>query len=262
MKKKLLLLTTFMLGIIFVLIQPISADDAEENQKKAGIMLTFDDRSIKEWYEYRALFNEYDVKATFFINGIEEVSKDDIKKLRKLQKDGHEIGSHGLNHLNSVEYVENNSIYKYLEDEITPSIAGLEKRGFKVTSFAYPFGSRSEEIDTELLKNFSIIRGTAYASKNTKLKDLDSIYYSPEKINKIIFGVGIDQSYNNSLSDIIAGIERARVEEKVMVLYGHSIGEGTNLKKYITSKDMLEGIFKYARENDLKFYTVSEMNNI
>jgi hypothetical protein len=49
----------------------------------------------------------------------------------------------------------------YLSDEIDPSIDALVAEGFNVTTFAYPFGVRTDETDQALLTRVKLLRSIA-----------------------------------------------------------------------------------------------------
>jgi peptidoglycan/xylan/chitin deacetylase (PgdA/CDA1 family) len=181
--------------------------------------------------------------------------------LRVLKRDGHEIASHGLNHLNALDFVNSNSLEAYIAEEIIPSIHMMEKDNLKPTSFAYPFGARTEEIDAALLEIFKIIRGTTYTNSKIRLKDLDSVYYMPGRSNGLVFGVGIDGIYNNTIEEILKGIDRARDKGEILVVYAHIIGDDEDDYSYMVSKNKLERILQYVKENDMVFYTMSEVAN-
>jgi peptidoglycan/xylan/chitin deacetylase (PgdA/CDA1 family) len=124
--------------------------------KKGGIIFSFDDNYINEWFEFKKVFTKYQIKATFFIADSYLLDSGDIQKLKILEKEGHEIGCHGYRHLNCMDYVD--SIDKYVENEIIPSVYLLEKNGFQLHSFAYPFGPSTDLIDSVLLTHFDYIR--------------------------------------------------------------------------------------------------------
>ncbi|HQB19807.1 MAG TPA: polysaccharide deacetylase family protein, partial [Bacteroidales bacterium] len=39
----------------------------KQTPKKGGVIISFDDNYIDEWFEFREVFNQYQIKATFFI---------------------------------------------------------------------------------------------------------------------------------------------------------------------------------------------------
>jgi ribosomal protein L19 len=74
------------------------------DERYSGICLSFDDRSINEWFELRELLNGNEVRATFFITQADSLNSLEIHKLKVLQNDGHEIGFHGNMHVLSEYY--------------------------------------------------------------------------------------------------------------------------------------------------------------
>ncbi len=49
--------------------------------------------------------------------------------MRSLQAKGHEIGLHGANHMNAVDFVSLHSIEQYIEAEILPSVQTMTAEG-------------------------------------------------------------------------------------------------------------------------------------
>ena len=249
MQKRLSLLLLICL-ISFSCTSPVS------NCKEGGIVITFDDAYIDEWYSIRDLLNTYKAKATFFVSHFDYLNEDQIKKLMILRNDGHEISLHGLRHLNAVNFVRDNSVGKYLEVEIYPAINVMKKRGICPLSFAYPFGAHTSRIDNALLISFKHLRATAYTNKTKRIIDLNQIYYKCSN-EKIMYGVGIDNNYKNSIEEIHKGLKKALEKKEIIILYAHKTSNKTG--DYNTPIDRLEAILKYASENGLKFYRVSDL---
>lgn len=227
--------------------------------EKAGVILTFDDKSIDLWYEARHLFNKYGAKITFFLCNVDDLTDEQTQKVLELQAEGHEFGSHGLKHLNAVDYVNENSIEDYINDEILPSIEIMKSKGLVVKSFSYPFGASNENIDEKLKENFSIIRKTSYCSDHIQIKDMSNVYYSPKETYNIVYGVGIDKIYENSSSEIIQAIDFAKEKGLVLILYGHQIMNSGSNDEYSIESDELEKILKHVYDNEVKFYTISQL---
>ena len=91
-----------------------------------GVVITFDDYYINEWCAADAKFSSYKWKATFFVSNLPLLKKADYDNLRKLKKNGHEIGGHGYNDLNAKEYTKTNGKSKYIALEISPLIETLK----------------------------------------------------------------------------------------------------------------------------------------
>ena len=246
-------------GIINILL-PNNTAKTEWNSR-AGIALTFDDRSVDQWYEIRDLLKKYNAHATFFVTLCGgDLDQDQINKLRELAADGNEIGFHGTNHIDAALYLQNHSIQDYLDYEIHPGLNQMTNAGFDVVDFAYPSGSDDKNLNVELQKYFLHIRGTAYSDIDDPLKDVDGVYYHYGSHQKIIHGIGIDDnSYGNSLNDIYHGIARAKKENTILIFYAHMPVKNIT-GDYQISYNRLEKILMNTSENNLTFYKISEIN--
>lgn len=119
-----------------------------ENPRTGGVALTFDDSSsIPSWHTASSVFIEYGVRATFYVDKPQILDDGIFKILQDLQDQGHEIGFHGTNHRNAVDYVyfNRNSVADYVAYEILPGLTFLSENGIDVMNFAYPFGYHSSE---------------------------------------------------------------------------------------------------------------------
>jgi peptidoglycan/xylan/chitin deacetylase (PgdA/CDA1 family) len=136
------------------------------------LILTFDDANVDEWFAQREMFDKYNIRVTFFVTRPHQLSEEQIEKLRILQTEGHEVGCHGLNHIQATE--ENQ--YQYIETEIKPALKILSELGFTVTSFAYPFGASTPCLDSMLTHYFSFIRKATYNYRDTLISSYPEIY--------------------------------------------------------------------------------------
>jgi hypothetical protein len=58
-------------------------------------------------------------------------------------------------------------------------------------------------------------------------------------------------------------MDRAKKNSEVLILYSHAIKEKPyHDEKYVLSSNILEAILKYAAENNLRFYTASEVREL
>lgn len=128
----------------------------------AGLALSFDDSGIDTWMAARPLFQQYAARVTFFVSRYGGVGDEARAQLRELASDGHEIAAHTVNHLNAPQYVEEYGMAAYLADEALPSIEILRRDGYEVTSFAYPFGARTGELDDELAAHTPVLRSVEF----------------------------------------------------------------------------------------------------
>jgi peptidoglycan-N-acetylglucosamine deacetylase len=135
---KIALLCTFC--VLFSCEKEKEKPKTSSNHRIAGVVLSFDDTYANEWYATDQKLKKYDWKGTFFVSKINTLKHYQIQKLFKLQKGGHEIAGHGLNHYNAADFLRVNTIDEYLHQEINPMLDLMQFYGFKVSSFAYPYG--------------------------------------------------------------------------------------------------------------------------
>jgi Polysaccharide deacetylase len=130
---------------------------------QGGLALSFDDSNIDAWYGARALFQAHGARVTFFVTRYDWFTDLGRTWLHELAGDRHEIAAHGLRHRNGPNYVIEYGLRAYLDDEVLPSLQLLRDDGFTVTSFAYPYGRRTGEMDHALLQYFERIRSVSYS---------------------------------------------------------------------------------------------------
>lgn len=94
MKNILRKLTRYTLLGLMALLFLSSCKAKHSTNTKAGIVLSFDDKSIDDWYSLRELFKGNGVRATFFVCNFQDLTDKEVSMLKDLQADGHEIGSH------------------------------------------------------------------------------------------------------------------------------------------------------------------------
>ena len=215
---------------------------AVKDQKiQAGVAITFDDNYVDEWYDAAKVLEKYNWKATFFISQFNTLSSKELNKLKWI-------------HLKASPFEKNNGKANYLETEIFPMINSMNQKSFEIHSFAYPYGSRDALTDTILLNEFNIIRGTTYGNEPPHLQ---RCYFDNQ--SRVLFGLGIDNNYAQySIPYFLSLLEYAKANNKVVVFYAHKPVLKSK-SKYETEYKTLIAICKYIQDNDMKFYTVSDL---
>lgn len=220
-----------------------------------GIVLTFDDVFVDEWYDADQTMASYNWKATFFITKYDQYTEGQILKLHILEGKGHEIGGHGLHHLKASDYISSYGMPAYFNDEILPMIQLMQTDGFDLKTFAYPYGDRNAGIDHELLGYFKILRGTTYGRMNPAHQNC---FFTG---SSVVYGLGIDESYGNDIEYLKNLMQFAKEHNKIVIFYGHQIVTQATAN-YQTPLDKLEKICQFANENGLKFYKADELTNL
>lgn len=221
----------------------------------SGVILSFDDAYINEWTATDQKLKKYNWKGTFFVCRINNFRHAQVKKLLHLQKEGHEIGGHGLQHRNAADFIRVHTISEYMEQEIDPMLHLMHFYGLKISSFAYPYGGRTQKLDAALLKKFKIIRGRAFLEEAA---DKQGCYFSH---SNLIFSFSIDDTHDDfNIPHLLKLLEYAKKHNKILILNSHkTVNKVTG--DYQTENKTLEYVCKYVKKNKMKFYTVSDLNN-
>ncbi|MDI1304399.1 MAG: polysaccharide deacetylase family protein [bacterium] len=249
----------FILLCTFFLFSCENKNTSKKNNLKEinpGVIISFDDTSVNEWYQADKILRQYSWKATFCVSKINTLRHSEIKELLELQKEGHEIAGHGFHHFDAPKFVAKNGIEAYINQEINPMLALMHFYSIKVTSFAYPFGFRNATIDAALLKKFKIIRGTTYGAEDPFFQ---KCYFNN---SKLVFGIGIDTDHPNfSIPYLIKLLDYAKRKHKILILFGH-IPVMNVTANYQTKMETLQLICNYVKQHNMTFYTLSELNDL
>ena len=225
-------------------------------EEKGGIIFTFDDQPVQNWVTNRNLFKKYDVKATFFISNPGSLDQSQINGLKILQGDGHEIACFGLKHLDARTYT--GPAGKFYEEEAEPAISKLNDLGFKVVSFAYPFGLAPDSIDSVMLKHVKYLRKATWNMYFTMLDYYDNIYAKPDSF-KVVNSMGIDCNFNITPESLETGIQKARKNNEVLVLRAHKIDKSG--ADNTINPLYLEKAFKLCKKDRIRFLRMQDLED-
>jgi peptidoglycan/xylan/chitin deacetylase (PgdA/CDA1 family) len=243
-----------MLLCVFFLFFSCEKDKSAVKPYRAGVILSFDDAYVNEWFATNKKLKKYSWKGTFCVSKINTLRHYQILKLQELQKEGHEIAGHTLNHINAVDFLRVNTIDDYINQEINPMLNLMNFYGLKVTSFAYPYGGRTQKLDAALLDKFKIIRGRAFCEEKAAKQ---GCYFNE---SNLVFSFSIDDTHNHfTIPHLLELLDYAKKHDKILILNSHKTVENVN-GDYQTKDATLELICKYIKRNNMKFYTLSDLN--
>lgn len=233
------------------------------SEKKCGYAIAFDDTYIEEWGEIRTLLKKYNTKATFFISAYHTVSRADKLILDSLKLDGHQIACHSVNHINVLDYLKKKNIGDYINREIIPEINLMKHDGINPTAFAYPYGLNNAKTDSALFTYFDILRDVAEVQRHianvTRIDTIESIYFKFDK-TRVIAGLGIDENFGITITEIENGFKRAIKNREVIVFYSHKPTKKTT-GNYQISYEYLENILFLAKSMEVRSLTFNELVN-
>jgi len=188
-----------------------------------GIILSFDDTHVNEWFALKDFFKSNKIKATFYPI-ISTLEKEDWEKLRELQFEGHIVGHHGFNHLRAgeidmdiddarrkdkIKYYGQTGWINFLNNEINAGLNEMRKNEINCNHYAYPYGNRNENSDLILLKIFKTLRGGDL--QNYNLNETPRVIYSVD------FGKNPLSRYSGHEQSIIRTLQ----SNKIICLHSH-----------------------------------------
>ncbi|WP_145386016.1 polysaccharide deacetylase family protein [Stieleria neptunia] len=229
---------------------------------RGGVVMTFDDRNFDDWVNTIPLFDEFGVKATFFISG--KIDDHAVDAIRRLRKHGHAIGSHSVHHLKAVEYCQDHSPEVFLRNEIRPQLEAFQAAGVAPTSFAYPMSRNDAVTDETLLKVFRHLRTGKNVADGERICDADAFFVPAGRINQqgCLIAKGIDYAParpDRTFEQIDAALTRAAENHEIIVFYAHRICATKPDRGHFVTPEALAQIFGKAKQLNLPFYTFDQL---
>ncbi len=120
------------------------------NGQQAALSLTYDDGTKSHYTALRPILNKYNLKGTFYLNtsllsdhAIENAFSGSWEEFRIMADEGHEMGSHGVNHPNLTTLPSGDSLTENtIAYELWESKKVIEEKignGYHCLTHAYPF---------------------------------------------------------------------------------------------------------------------------
>jgi hypothetical protein len=138
------------------------ADFAAGTSQAPGIALSFDDTSILAWLQTLPLFQQYSARVTFFVSRYRFLNDTEREWVTEIAAAGHDIEAHSVLHMRAPNYVRDNGLQAYVDNEFQASIDDLRADGYPIAAYAYPFGARTDELDQALLAHVTVLRSVAF----------------------------------------------------------------------------------------------------
>jgi peptidoglycan/xylan/chitin deacetylase (PgdA/CDA1 family) len=203
----------------------------------AGILLGFDDNYYANWEAAFPLFEQYDARVTFFVQGNRSFC---LKAMAR----GHDIGYHTEHHIDLRQ--ADNAAWQH---ETLDSARLLD---IPFASFAYPFGFSEPWMDAELLKTYAVIRGFGTTPHFYTTEEIKAGVIMSKSIDNTV--IPDDDTFYQMITDLIQTAKGAG--NVILPLTTHNIDNGAQwgIKIY-----RLEFLLKTASETGLRFYTYKEL---
>jgi hypothetical protein len=143
---------------------PLTMRDLIDGPPRAGYSLHYDDADIHAWAASQDILAAHGARVTLFVTRYDRFDDEDRALLRELADAGHDVQAHSLRHQRAPDYVEEHGLRAYMEDEALPSIELLREDGYDPVAYAYPFGSRTSELDAALLEHVTLLRSVSFST--------------------------------------------------------------------------------------------------
>ena len=119
--------------------------DDEDYYKKKGCCLTFDDGNLSDFEIVYPILRERKIGATFFLI-TEKIGKKGYltwSHINEMKSNGMKFGSHSKSHRNMTTLTRNQVISEFIKSK------GIleDKIGDEITSFSYPYGRYSKDLN-------------------------------------------------------------------------------------------------------------------
>ncbi len=247
---------------------------SNDNMKKSSeiessddkmVLINFDDNWKSQYENAKAILDEYQFKSTFYVVCDYADGKNRLtwQQIQKLQEEGHEIGSHTMNHDN-LDQITPDSKY----DEIVESKKCIEDRGLDVNSFSYPFNSGDDDQETlDLVSNTYDFARTAGGDSSHTGKDHFGNYEGYERYTIVGWSHDAERK-ENSYSDLQMldafkeyvnqyDEESPNAGSIIPIIIYHNIDDDGGT--YSTSIDLFRSEMQYLYENGFKAVTMNEV---
>ncbi|MER5985090.1 polysaccharide deacetylase family protein [Streptomyces sp. NPDC001787] len=197
-----------------------------------ALLLTFDDRHLREWAAAAPLLRRYGSRVTFFVCEPDRLDREDRRLLHRLADDGHTIGCHGLRHERAPDFIAAHGPAAYLRQEVLPALEELRRLGFAARTFAYPCSARDDTTDRLLLGLFERLRGGVPADRRADPSLADELHVPAAEVagRRVLPGCSVDSGrgplvYGGDLSGVEAAVRRSAEDGGVSTLYAHCVAD-------------------------------------
>ena len=233
------------------------------SEEEAGLLLSFDDNYWNTWRQYFPLFDSYNAKVTFFVQGsLEPQDSADPDGVLSAGDDGledfcfealsrgHSLGFHTINHLDLTK-VSPETFYS----ETIEAAGAFFKKNIPLSAFAYPFGFSQPWMHEALAPVFSVTRGYGTNIRFCDTEIASNGYIVSKAIDNIIYPD--KDKFENDMRLILLAAKFTG--HCVVPFTTHDISDEA---QWGIEQNRLEFLLKTARDLKLKFYTYSAFREI
>jgi peptidoglycan/xylan/chitin deacetylase (PgdA/CDA1 family) len=206
-------------------------------EEDSGILLAMDDDHQETWETYFDLFNRYQARVTFFVQGTV------CPFCLRAQEQGHDIGYHTLHH-HELTRLSKDSFFR----ETVSAVDDFRKAGIPLAAFAYPYGFWEPWMNEALSETFGILRGFDASCHIYDAETIRAGFISSRSIDNIMYKT--EEEFEETLSLMLRTVKFLG-RDNVLPLTTHTIADNA---PWGIKPGRLEYLLKTARNLKLKFY--------
>ncbi len=212
------------------------------------VILSFDDSTLGQYTVAKPILDKYGFKGTFFTvcNFIGTDGHMNWTQIKTLQKEGHDIESHSMNHthLSKLSDIE-------LQYEIGQSRQCLANHGINSTVFAYPFadGSDKPNVVKMVSKYYTLARAG------------DDPIQSLKSVNRYSIHALTQSGHKDSakFTKFVENVNRANSTTFASIKFHTFVNDTKSKGRISTSSQLFEQEMKYLHDNGFKVIRISEL---
>lgn len=224
-----------------------------------NVILTFDD-GWADHYDVASKLDEHGLKGTFYINSgrVGRTQRMTLDQIRSIADRGHEIASHTITHFRLTS-----SSYEAQKNEICEDRRQLLEWGFRVTTFAYPYGADTPESYDILAEcGFNSARDSGGIKTETSCQNCPTVEASPPgnplqmrsfSYRQVMGVSGLQYFVNQALS---------RPSDKqpggALIIVFHEYGDYPEKSASITKPEFEEFLVWLTSQSDVNVLTVDQ----
>ncbi len=220
---------------------------AQNSPASRGAVFMIDDYYFETFYNHYDYIQNTGIKMTYFVCYYpRDVYTSHTYILANIfDADNHEIGFHGSFHINSAQYLTENTIPGYMNFEIFPGLMLMTSEGFDVTDFSYPYGSSTPNLKEYLFNYFYF----------QKLGSKRLFLYNFNEQREIVSPVPLDENYHVPDSLVFDYINQAFSLNKIITFYGHKL-----LDQKVTFH-RFKSVFDTLKAKQFHFYRLDDLQD-
>jgi peptidoglycan/xylan/chitin deacetylase (PgdA/CDA1 family) len=223
-------------------------------EDETGLLLSFDDDYWQTWEKYFDLFDRFNARVTFFVQGAYQPAAHNAGSAGRGIADfcaealgrGHDTGYHSVNHLDLTKVSR-----EEFDSETSGGAENFLNAGIPFSAFAYPFGFSRPWMRDALAHVFALSRGYGVRFRLYDLEAIKEGYIVSKAIDNIIYPNDDDFERNIRLM-----LLAAKFIGGVIPFTTHDISDSA---QWGIKPGRLEFLLETAKELKLKFYTFGDL---